>query len=67
MELQVAKLSLIKKKSCEKAYVPMFFQKLPSQMVCAGSVYGNADTCQGDSGGPLACKVNGEAICHKII
>lgn len=59
MELQVAKLSLIKKKSCEKAYVPMFFQKLPSQMVCAGSVYGNADTCQGDSGGPLACKVNG--------
>ena len=49
--LRMAKLPLVDKKACLKAYG----DKLTDRMLCAGFAKGGIDACQGDSGGPLSC------------
>ncbi|XP_043285330.1 trypsin-1-like [Venturia canescens] len=49
--LQVVKVPIISKKTCNDAY--MGYGGLPEGQICAAHPQGGYDACQGDSGGPL--------------
>ncbi|XP_066587685.1 transmembrane protease serine 9-like [Prorops nasuta] len=67
--LQMAELSIIDLKTCQKAVIDIDgVSKLHERNICTGPLDGGVTACGGDSGGPLiAYKSNGEAEVVGIV